>query len=77
VRQCHLESGAASRDARRAGAASAPGPESTASNLAIYNSLYIALALRSKQVFVTLDVKQRTAAAAEGVTVKPITDFKP
>jgi len=46
-------------------------------NLAIYDSLYIALALRSKQVFVTLDVKQRTAAAAEGVTVKPITDFKP
>lgn len=44
-------------------------------NLARYDSLYIALALRSKQVFVTLDMKQATAAAAEGVSVKPITDF--
>ena len=46
-------------------------------NLAIYDSLYIALALRSKQAFVTLDGKQGAVAIAEGVTVKPITDFKP
>lgn len=45
-------------------------------NLAIYDSLYIALALRSKQAFITLDTKQSRAAAAEGVTVIPITQFK-
>ncbi|HRE49284.1 MAG TPA: type II toxin-antitoxin system VapC family toxin [Aggregatilineales bacterium] len=45
-------------------------------NLAIYDSLYIALALRSKNAFVTLDAKQIRAATAEGVTVIPITNFK-
>jgi predicted nucleic acid-binding protein len=45
-------------------------------NLAVYDSLYIALALRSKQILVTLDTKQGTAAAASGVTVKPITEFR-
>lgn len=46
-------------------------------DLAIYDSLYIALALRSKSTFVTIDKKQTRAAISEGVTVKPITDFKP
>lgn len=43
--------------------------------LAIYDSIYIALALRSSHPMVTLDQKQSKAAIAEGVTVKPITDF--
>jgi predicted nucleic acid-binding protein len=45
-------------------------------NLAIYDSLYIALALRSRNAFVTLDARQGRAATAEGVTVIPITNFK-
>jgi len=45
-------------------------------DLAIYDSLYIALAQRTGNAFVTLDVRQSRAAAAEGVTVKPLADFK-
>jgi predicted nucleic acid-binding protein len=45
-------------------------------DLAIYDSLYIALALKSSNAFVTIDGKQANAATAEGVVVKPITDFK-
>jgi predicted nucleic acid-binding protein len=44
-------------------------------NLAIYDSLYIALAQRSRNAFVTLDRKQSVAAIAEGVTVIPVTNF--
>jgi len=45
--------------------------------LAIYDSLYIALALKTGSVFITIDTKQQRAASAEGTTVKPITHFKP
>jgi predicted nucleic acid-binding protein len=43
--------------------------------LAIYDSIYIALALRSNNPLVTLDQKQSRVAIAEGVAVKPIMDF--
>jgi predicted nucleic acid-binding protein len=43
--------------------------------LAVYDSLYIALALRSRNPFVTLDGKQERAARAEGVFVVPISQF--
>lgn len=46
-------------------------------NLVVYDSLYIALALRTNAQLVTLDAKQMRAATAEGITVKPVTDFKP
>lgn len=45
-------------------------------NLAIYDALYIALAIRSKNSFVTVDSKQSRAAIAEGVSTIPITHFK-
>ena len=44
-------------------------------DLSIYDSLYIALALRTGNVFVSIDSKQCHAATAEGVTLKPIKDF--
>jgi predicted nucleic acid-binding protein len=44
--------------------------------LAIYDSVYIALALRSALPLITLDQPQTRAAVAEGITIKPITDFK-
>ncbi len=44
--------------------------------LAIYDSAYIALALRSRFSLITIDQLQTRAAASEGVTLKPITDFK-
>lgn len=44
-------------------------------DLAVYDSLYIALALKAGDTFVTIDAKQNRAALTEGVTVKPMTDF--
>jgi predicted nucleic acid-binding protein len=44
--------------------------------LAIYDSAYIALAIRSHYALITIDQAQAQAAAAEGVILKPITDFK-
>jgi predicted nucleic acid-binding protein len=46
-------------------------------NLPIYDSLYIALAVKNKLLFVTLDRKQGMAAAAEGVSVTPISNWSP
>ncbi|MEQ9667967.1 type II toxin-antitoxin system VapC family toxin [Coleofasciculus sp. G2-EDA-02] len=45
--------------------------------LALYNSLYIALALDLNCPLVTVDDRQRNGAIASGVIVKPITDFSP
>ena len=44
--------------------------------LAIYDSGYIALALHYSYPLITIDDRQSKAAAAEGVTLKPIMDFK-
>lgn len=46
-----------------------------AHNLAVYDTLYIALAEYYKFPLITADAKQQTAAQTVGVTVKPITDF--
>jgi predicted nucleic acid-binding protein len=43
--------------------------------LAIYDSLYIALAQRTESVFVTIDAKQEKAATIEEAILKPISDF--
>jgi len=45
--------------------------------LAVYDSVYIALAERLKHPLITIDQRQAAAATAEGITLKPITDFKP
>jgi len=47
------------------------------SELAIYDSLYIALALSLGCPLITIDEKQLNAAVASGVTIKPISDFSP
>lgn len=44
---------------------------------AIYDCVYIAMALKLNVPLITIDQKQEQAARAEGVTIKPITDFKP
>ena len=46
-----------------------------AHELAVYDSLYIALAEYYKFPLITADAKQETAAQTVGVTIKPITDF--
>lgn len=43
--------------------------------LAIYDSLYIALAESLNCPLITVDVRQLNAALAYGVAIKPITDF--
>lgn len=43
--------------------------------LAIYDSVYIALAEYYKFPLITADAKQETAARTVGVTIKPITEF--
>ncbi len=43
--------------------------------LAIYDSVYIALAERHNLPLITADVRQAAAAQQVGVTLKPITDF--
>lgn len=43
--------------------------------LAIYDSMYIALALDMNCPLITVDARQLNAATACGVAIKPITDF--
>lgn len=45
--------------------------------LAVYDSVYIALAEKLEHPLITDDEKQANAAIAEGVRLKPITDFAP
>jgi predicted nucleic acid-binding protein len=45
--------------------------------LAVYDSLYIALALSLNCPLITVDTRQESAATASGVIIKPITDFSP
>jgi len=45
--------------------------------LAVYDSLYIALALDRGFPLITVDDKQSNAATACGVVIKPINDFSP
>ncbi|MBC6476133.1 MAG: type II toxin-antitoxin system VapC family toxin [Hormoscilla sp. GM102CHS1] len=45
--------------------------------LAVYDSLYIALALNLDYPLITVDDRQADAAAQNGVTLKQITDFSP
>ncbi|MCL1462865.1 type II toxin-antitoxin system VapC family toxin [Argonema galeatum] len=45
--------------------------------LAVYDSLYIALALDRGFPLITVDDKQLNAATACGVVIKPINDFSP
>lgn len=45
--------------------------------LAVYDSVYIALARALNCPLITDDEKQAKAASSEGVRVKPITDFVP
>jgi len=45
--------------------------------LAIYDSIYVALAKNFNVPLITGDQPQIRAAAAEGITLKPITDFIP
>ena len=44
--------------------------------LAVYDSVYIALALQLNLSLITVDQPQERAATAEGIILKPITDFK-
>ncbi len=48
-----------------------------ANQLAVYDSVYIALADRLKCPLITVDAPQIRAATAESITIKPITDFTP
>jgi len=48
-----------------------------ANQLAVYDSVYIALAERLACPLITVDAPQIRAATAEAVTIKPITDFAP
>jgi predicted nucleic acid-binding protein len=44
-------------------------------NLSVYDSVYVALASRSKSPLVTIDTRQSNVANLEQVVVKPLTDF--
>lgn len=48
-----------------------------ANELAIYDSIYIALAKALGFPLMTADTKQERAAIATGVKIKPVADFKP
>ena len=48
-----------------------------AHQLAIYDSLYIALALNLNCPLITVDDRQLNTAISNGVIIKPITDFSP
>ena len=48
-----------------------------AHGLAIYDSVYIALAENLACPLITVDQRQSSAASTIGVTLKPITDFAP
>jgi predicted nucleic acid-binding protein len=43
--------------------------------LAVYDSIYIALAVQYRYPLISVDQSQMRAALLEGVTLKPITDF--
>lgn len=43
--------------------------------LAVYDAVYIAMAMQRNSLLVTLDQKQAAAASAEGLTTIPITNF--
>ncbi|MEL6269498.1 MAG: type II toxin-antitoxin system VapC family toxin [Chloroflexota bacterium] len=43
--------------------------------LAVYDSVYIAMAEHLKFSLITVDAKQAKAATATGITLKPVTDF--
>ncbi len=43
--------------------------------LAIYDSVYIALAEKHNLPLITADARQAAAAQQVGVTLKPVTDF--
>ena len=45
--------------------------------LAVYDSIYIALAEKLSLPLITVDVRQEAAAKDSGITLKPITDFTP
>lgn len=45
--------------------------------LAVYDSLYIALAEALNYPLITVDERQSNAALAEGIELKPLSDFKP
>ncbi|MBD2041116.1 type II toxin-antitoxin system VapC family toxin [Microcoleus sp. FACHB-672] len=45
--------------------------------LAVYDSLYIALSLNLNCPLITVDDRQLNAASDAGVVIKPITDFMP
>lgn len=45
--------------------------------LAVYDSLYIALAESLHYPLITVDQRQGSTAAAAGITLKPLTDFPP
>ena len=45
--------------------------------LAIYDSIYIALAEQLNLPLITADVRQSRAAAQESITLKPLADFSP
>ena len=47
------------------------------SQLALYDSLYIALALNLNCPLITVDDRQANGAIATGATLKSITDFSP
>jgi len=46
-----------------------------AHDLAIYDAIHIAIAHQLRLPLITADAKQSAAASAEGVELKPITDF--
>ncbi len=43
--------------------------------LAIYDSIYVALAEKYNYPLITVDARQEVAARTIGITIKPITDF--
>ncbi|HEX9839781.1 MAG TPA: type II toxin-antitoxin system VapC family toxin [Anaerolineales bacterium] len=45
--------------------------------LALYDSVYIALAEKLNYPLITADERQERAASAEGITIKALTDFSP
>ncbi len=47
----------------------------TAHNLAVYDSLYIALSEKLRQPLITVDQRQIAVALNVGITYKPISDF--
>jgi predicted nucleic acid-binding protein len=48
-----------------------------AHGLAVYDSAYLALSSRFGYPLITLDRQQQRAAVAEGISLKPLTDFQP